>query len=194
MDKLVFAKYISDDITFESGYGARIYSFAQNEMAQIFTQGIDKKYRTDIIHYFRDVLNNYSSTLFSEISEYIPDVDKSNVLEKLKESDNEIFKKTIDDLSKYECDRFFYPLLRIIEIMPKEELAQLAESLVSVTSLKMKVTLQDETVGGPTDVATITKGDGFVWIKRKHYFQPELNSAFFMNYQRSFDNGRQKKD
>ena len=26
---------------------------------------------------------------------------------------------------------------------------------------------QEETVGGPIDVALICKGDGFVWIKRK---------------------------
>lgn len=31
-------------------------------------------------------------------------------------------------------------------------------------------------------VAVISKGDGFIWIKRKHYFSPELNTAFFSNY------------
>ena len=39
-----------------------------------------------------------------------------------------------------------------------------------------------ETVGGPIDVAVISKGDGFVWIKRKHYFKPELNPHFIKNY------------
>jgi hypothetical protein len=38
-----------------------------------------------------------------------------------------------------------------------------------------------ETVGGPIDVAVISKGDGFIWIKRKHYFKPELNPHFFKN-------------
>ena len=32
------------------------------------------------------------------------------------------------------------------------------------------------------DVAVISKGDGFVWINRKHYFKPELNASFFSNY------------
>lgn len=31
-------------------------------------------------------------------------------------------------------------------------------------------------------VAVISKGDGFVWINRKHYFKPELNAPFFSNY------------
>lgn len=34
---------------------------------------------------------------------------------------------------------------------------------------------QRETVGGPIDVAVITRGDGFIWIRRKHYFEPSLN-------------------
>jgi len=33
---------------------------------------------------------------------------------------------------------------------------------------------QRETVGGPIDVAVLSKGDGFVWIKRKSYFDPRL--------------------
>jgi len=58
----------------------------------------------------------------------------------------------------------------------------MAESLVSLTSFKRKVTMESETVGGPIDVAVISKGDGFIWIKRKHYFKPELNPQFFASY------------
>jgi hypothetical protein len=64
----------------------------------------------------------------------------------------------------------------------KDELAAMAESLVNLTSFKRKISLDAETVGGPIDVAVISKGDGFVWIKRKHYFKPELNPGFFANY------------
>jgi len=41
--------------------------------------------------------------------------------------------------------------------------------------LTRRVSMDAETVGGPIDVAVISKGDGFVWIKRKHYFRSELN-------------------
>jgi hypothetical protein len=57
-----------------------------------------------------------------------------------------------------------------------------AEALVNLTSFKRRVTMDAETVGGPVDVCVITKGDGLVWIKRKHYFNPELNHSFFKNY------------
>ena len=42
--------------------------------------------------------------------------------------------------------------------------------------------MQAETVGGPIDVAVISKGDGFIWIKRKHYFEGDMNPQFFANY------------
>jgi hypothetical protein len=36
--------------------------------------------------------------------------------------------------------------------------------------------MDTETVGGPIDVAIITKGDGFVWVKRKPKFDLQLNT------------------
>lgn len=67
----------------------------------------------------------------------------------------------------------------LVDNLPKEELAAMAESLVNLTSFKRRVSWDDETVGGPVDVAFISRGDGFVWIKRKHYFDPTLNPHYF---------------
>lgn len=44
------------------------------------------------------------------------------------------------------------------------------------------VTLGQETVGGPVDVAVISKGDGFIWMRRKHYFSAALNPQFFSDH------------
>jgi hypothetical protein len=71
------------------------------------------------------------------------------------------------------------PILMTVNILPKDELGAMAEALVNLTSLKRRVTTDEESVGGPTDVALISKGDGFIWLKRKHYFRPELNADFF---------------
>jgi len=65
-----------------------------------------------------------------------------------------------------------------VSMLPKDELASLAEALVNLTVLKRRTSTEAETVGGPIDVAVITKGDGFVWIKRKHYFDPALNPRY----------------
>jgi hypothetical protein len=62
---------------------------------------------------------------------------------------------------------------------PVDELAELAETLMSIESLKERVTRPTESVSGPIDVAVISKADGFIWIRRKHYFEAELNPRFF---------------
>jgi hypothetical protein len=56
--------------------------------------------------------------------------------------------------------------------LPRQELAGLAEALVSITIFVAKMSAgKRETVGGPIDVALISKGDGFVWVKRKERMQ-----------------------
>jgi len=58
-----------------------------------------------------------------------------------------------------------------------------AEALVSLTSFKRRISLDEpETVGGAIDVAVISRGDGLIWIKRKHYFDPHPSHHFFASY------------
>lgn len=73
----------------------------------------------------------------------------------------------------------FAPLKQVIGLLSIPELAELAETLVSIESLKERVTTPKESVSGPIDVASVSKSDGFVWIRRKHYFEKELNPRFF---------------
>ena len=66
-------------------------------------------------------------------------------------------------------------IMSMVQWMPQEELADMAENLVNLTSFKRRVTPDDNTVGGPVDVAVITKGDGLSWIKHKNLYHKELN-------------------
>lgn len=74
------------------------------------------------------------------------------------------------------------PLIQTIAILQKEDLAEVAENLIYLTSLIKRITPDKESVGGPIDVALLSKGDGFIWIKRKHYFGEELNRNYFGKY------------
>jgi len=33
-----------------------------------------------------------------------------------------------------------------------------------------------KTVGGQTEIAAITKHEGFKWVQRKHFYPPDLNA------------------
>ena len=96
-------------------------------------------------------------------------------VEKLLEVHNE---KLRDDFFDAMCDFASInsaQVYKTIVSMPKGELAALAEAFVDLTSLKLRATGELETVGGPADVALISKGDGFVWIKNKAQIPLELN-------------------
>ncbi|TDF62060.1 hypothetical protein [Cupriavidus sp. L7L] len=73
----------------------------------------------------------------------------------------------------------YVPLRGVVSGLPPDQMAELAETLVMLESFKEKVTQRTQSVGGPIDVAVITKSEGLVWIKRKHYFSPELNHRYF---------------
>lgn len=88
--------------------------------------------------------------------------------------------RLIEHFHQYREKKFLKPILQAIEYLPKDELAHVAASLVNLSSFQKRMSVkEDETVGGPIDVAVISKGDGFVWIDRKRYFRPELNTHFF---------------
>ena len=97
-------------------------------------------------------------------------------------SGQEKLKEQLEELLKFRQRKFVDPVLEVLRFLPKDELAAMAEALVNLTSFKRRVSTSVESVGGPIDVAVISKGDGLIWVKRKHYFRPELNPHFIANY------------
>lgn len=71
-----------------------------------------------------------------------------------------------------------------LSFLPRDEMIYMAEGMINLTSFKRRLVLDNysQTVGGPIDLAFISKGDGFIWIKRKKYFDKEMNYVFTENY------------
>jgi hypothetical protein len=86
-----------------------------------------------------------------------------------------------------------FPLRRVLGVLPVDEMAELAETLINLQSLKEKVTKPSETVGGPVDVAVITRSEGMVWIKRKLYFDQGLNPRYMQRQSMVFSSSGGKQ-
>ena len=160
---------------------AVILPFAQSEMVYAFMEGVDPGYQALIDEYLGQICNSYPQVLVDEIAG-LEEETKEELKAHLKEIGKRVFIEYRNRLSKHGQKSYVSPVMSVVQALPKDELAAMAESLINLTSFKRRVSLEDETVGGPIDVAIISKGDGFVWIKRKHYFEPELNHHFFTNY------------
>jgi hypothetical protein len=59
--------------------------------------------------------------------------------------------------------------------MPFADAVNFAKFLVEVTTGYSHFLLGPDVVGGPIDIAGISRHEGFKWIERKHYYPPELN-------------------
>ncbi|MFN6544747.1 hypothetical protein [Mycolicibacterium nivoides] len=59
--------------------------------------------------------------------------------------------------------------------MPIQDAVDLAEFLVRVTIGFVRFCPGHPTVGGPIEIAAVTKHEGFKWVQRKHYFDANLN-------------------
>jgi hypothetical protein len=61
------------------------------------------------------------------------------------------------------------------DAMPFQDALDLGEFLVDLTIRLTRFAPGAPTVGGPIEVAGITKHEGFKWVKRKYYYPSELN-------------------
>ncbi len=80
-----------------------------------------------------------------------------------------------EDITTYIQDTFIDGVVYAVDSFNIEDMVKMAESLISITNLQRHFTSSEESVGGPVDVAVITKSEGFVWVNHKQWFQQEMN-------------------
>jgi hypothetical protein len=68
------------------------------------------------------------------------------------------------------------PLISAVEALPRQGLATMAEALVNLTALKLRMSVETvENVGGGVNVAVLSRGDGFIWIKRPNALRETIS-------------------
>jgi hypothetical protein len=149
-------------------------------MVKSFVDGIDPTIRTYFFDTVDKLIRDNSKLILDAM---MGDEDRVNaalaaIEGPLTHMQNDVKKKASEYIDKSSTQR----IKDMVRSMPKQELSNLAESLIEITSLKRKVTRGQETVGGDVDVAIISKDEGFVWTKRKHYFPAELNQRFLARH------------
>jgi hypothetical protein len=160
---------------------ALIKPLAQREAVVGFMEGIEPDLRGLFDSYLTDLINGLSSGIVENLVD-LSDEKRAKLKEKLDGFGKGLLEKFRKDVQNRIRSSHVSPIIETVRFLPKDELAAMAETLVNLTSFKRRISMTAETVGGPIDVAVISKGDGFIWIKRKHYFRPELNPHFAANY------------
>ena len=144
----------------------------------MFIRGIDPYIESTYISAIEKTLTKHNTAIADIIgasNQPLSDAIRNN-------DNNPILKELIDEIRKIKQQSQISPTIETVAILSKEDLAEMAESLIYLTYLKRRISSEEESVGGPIDVAIISKGDGFIWKKRKHYFNEDLNKHFMSNY------------
>lgn len=158
---------------------AAIIPFAQVEATQTIIRGINPTFHQIIAQNVKNTLAQFVNTICTLLRTDGLDT-YANKISRLDVSAlTQAF--TISTQSAFN-NNYTLPLVNTIEHLGLSDMANVAESLVALTSLINRMSPKEESVGGPVDVAVISKGDGLIWIKRKHYFNPDFNAQFFNNY------------
>ncbi|MDG2532715.1 hypothetical protein P6144_03580 [Sphingomonas sp. HITSZ_GF] len=156
---------------------AVVIPFAQKEMVDRFMYGLDSE--------FLEVCHTYFSGALGKLKDNLDELlagDETGVSDAVHPAVDAILGEFQSEVVPGHLNRLQKEFSDMVRSMPKQELAALSESLVHITSLKRKFSTAAESVGGPIDVAMITRAEGFVWVKRKHYFDPALNPRYFFRH------------
>lgn len=170
--------YDFDNCHITDNNNGAIMPYAQTDVINMFIKGIDPEIDNTYITVFEKLLKKYNDAIVDLLNGENPEL-----AGKIEAFDLSVLTKEFnDELIQLKREKQIYPTLDTVAILSKEDLAEMAESLIYLTYLKRRISSTEESVGGPIDVAIISKGDGFIWKKRKHYFEEGLNKHFMANY------------
>lgn len=172
--KLRYQTIDNEDI--DENDNAAIIPLAQTDVMDTFIRG----YNNVILGQVADITPNLISNRIASIPDTTLDVTQKQVVEKAMNNFQIDMVQLIQNVSN---DVFARPIIESVTSLPIEELALFAESMINITSVRRRVAIDGNigTVGGPIDVAIVTRGDGFIWLKRKHYFEAKKNPQYMHN-------------
>ena len=172
---MIVGKHVSREVSraaINHDVPAWLRAFAQTSMSDTFTLGFSEDMYISLMMSSEEQLRAFAEEIVRASG---GDLDKITDLNAMVDGAT----KTIGDVMFEKARReHSIPLRRVLGSLPVDEMAELAETLINLQSLKEKVTKPSQTVGGPIDVAVITKSEGLVWIKRKHFFDIGINSRY----------------
>jgi hypothetical protein len=152
-ERLRYAKVDECSITFDND--AEVVPVAQRQMIDLFYSGMFPSIHAGIVEIFGSTVRN--------LLKLGNDEEGDKEINRLQQA----FKEQVDGHIRSE---YTQPLIDAVAALPLYDLSSLAESLISLTAFRARMSAsEEETVGGHIDVAVLSKGDGFVWVRKKDF-------------------------
>ncbi len=168
MDNVIKARHL-DHISIDDNCASMIYPLAQqHDVARTLIDGIHPQFLEAHHSIVFDLLNALIDRVAYGLQDLVNPRRYDGVVDWLQTLPSEVISSMPDEL-EMRVAYYAAPLLDLVQGLPKEHLAEMAETLVHLASFQEKFTPGADVVGGPIDVAVISRGEGLVWLKRKQF-------------------------
>jgi hypothetical protein len=146
---------------------SKIRVFADSEVTNAFIRGIDFNLERRVYGTFQALMQS----LVDHVVGSFGNIDPAQREEVRRRLHSELLPQYADAfrgmIGDYQQQAFINPVLRVLEIAGRNELADTARELVSLNIFKKRIMAQKQTVGGAIDVATVSREGGFQWFNRQ---------------------------
>jgi len=146
---------------------SKIRMFADSEVTHAFIRGIDYGLERRVYGAIRAMLQGAVDQVIGAFPNANP-AEREQVRARMQ---GELVPQYLDAfrgmIGDYQQQAYINPVLRVLEIAARPELAETAKELVSLNVFKKKIMAHRQTVGGAIDVAVISKDAGFQWFTRQ---------------------------
>lgn len=146
---------------------SKIRMFADSEVTHAFIRGIDFGLERRVYGAMRMMLH----AMVDQVVGAFPEAAAARREEVRKRFQDGLVPQYLDAfrgmIGDYQQQAYINPVLRVLEIAARSELAETARELVSLNVFKKRIMAQKQTVGGAIDVAVISREGGFQWFTKQ---------------------------
>jgi hypothetical protein len=146
---------------------SKIRMFADSEVTHAFIRGIDFGLERRVYGAMRAMLQG----VVDQVVGAFPGANAAEREQVRNRMQGELVPQYLDAfrgmIGDYQQQAYINPVLRVLEIAARPELAETAKELVSLNVFKKRIMAQKQTVGGAIDVAVISRDAGFQWYTKQ---------------------------
>ena len=158
----------SDIIYISDKRPVAICPFAQADVINSILTGSHRNFIRQVADVVNNSFDSWNNFFFDSIED--DDIDFIEFREKLEEVKTDDLLHDFYKQMNRNQDTSRHQWVKALENYDLQSMAALAESLIDLTGFHRILTFQQEGVGGPVDVAVISKSDGYVWLNRKSWY------------------------
>ena len=147
-------------------HSSLILPYEQTDVMMTIMKGIAPAFYNQIIESQKSSLEKAKEKIVAKLSELgISD----EVMEQVTNLETEDIQKSYEEeIGAFMDENYIQGVVNAVDSFNLEDLANMAESLISITNLQRHFSSSEESVGGPIEVAIITRGSGFKWVKHRN--------------------------